>query len=82
MNNKFNKDKWITIGILPIMWLLYFAFEIITGRVDSVYTLSLNLLLTILFAVTGWIIYFVSNKYPKGFTSKIILIIFFILMLI
>jgi signal peptidase II len=82
MNNNFNKDKWATIGILPIMWLLYFAFEIITGRVDSFYTLSMNLLLTILFAITGWIIYIISNKYPNGFTNKIVLIIFFILMLI
>lgn len=82
MTNKFNKDKWLTIGILPIMWLLYFAFEIITGRVDSFYTLVMNLLLTVVFVFTGWIIYVVSNKYPNGFTSKVVLIIFFVLMLI
>lgn len=82
MTNKFNKDKWITIGILPLMWLLYFAFEIITGRVDNFYTLIMNLLLTILFAITGWIIYIVSIKYPNGFNNKIILLIFSVLMLI
>lgn len=82
MTNKLNKDKWLTIGILPIMWLLYFAFEIITGRVDSFYTLVMNLLLTVVFVFTGWIIYVVSNKYPNGFTSKVVLIIFFVLMLI
>lgn len=82
MTNKFNKDKWLTIGLLPIMWLLYFAFEIITGRVDSFYTLSMNLLLTIVFAFTGWIIYITSQKYSNGFTSKVVFIIFLMLMLI
>ncbi len=82
MTSKFNKDKWITIGILPLMWLVYFAFEIITGRVDSFYTLIMNLLLTILFAITGWIIYISSIKYPNGFNNKVILIIFSVLMLI
>ncbi|MBS6504275.1 MAG: signal peptidase II [Clostridium sp.] len=82
MTNKFNKDKWLTIGLLPIMWLLYFAFEIITGRVDSFYTLSMNLLLTIVFAFTGWIIYITSQKYSNGFTSKVVFIIFLVLMLI
>ncbi|MDB1942472.1 signal peptidase II [Clostridium tertium] len=82
MTNKFNKDKWLTIGLLPIMWLLYFAFEIITGRVDSFYTLSMNLLLTIVFAFTGWIIYITSQKYSNGFTRKVVFIIFLVLMLI
>lgn len=82
MTNKFNKDKWLTIGLLPIMWLLYFAFEIITGRVDSFYTLSMNLLLTIVFAFTGWIIYITSQKYSNGFTLKVVFIIFLVLMLI
>ncbi|WP_195431368.1 signal peptidase II [Clostridium sp. D46t1_190503_E9] len=82
MTNKFNKDKWLTIGLLPIMWLLYFAFEIITGRVDSFYTLGMNLLLTIIFAFTGWIIYITSKKYSNGFSSKIVFVIFLILMLI
>ncbi|MBS5886875.1 MAG: signal peptidase II [Clostridium sp.] len=82
MTNKFNKDKWLTIGLLPIMWLLYFAFEIITGRVDNFYTLAMNLLLTIVFAFTGWIIYITSQKYSNGFTSKVVFIIFLVLMLI
>lgn len=82
MTNKFNKDKWLTIGLLPIMWLLYFTFEIITGRVDSFYTLGMNLLLTIIFAFPGWIIYITSKKYSNGFSSKIVFVIFLILMLI
>ncbi|WP_291652811.1 signal peptidase II [Clostridium sp.] len=82
MTNKLNKDKWLTTGLLPIMWLLYFAFEIITGRVDSFYTLAMNLLLTIVFALTGWIIYITSQKYSNGFTSKVVFTIFLVLMLI
>lgn len=82
MTNKINKEKWLTIGLLPIMWILYFAFEIITGRVNDFYTFIMNLLLTIVFALTGWIIYFVSRKYNKGFSRKVVIIIFVILMLI
>ena len=82
MSNKFNKEKWLTIGLLPIMWLLYFAFEIITGRVKDFYTLFMNLLLTVIFAFTGWIIYLISIKYKKGFSSKTVISIFLVLMLI
>ncbi|MGG7145145.1 signal peptidase II [Clostridium nigeriense] len=82
MSNKFNKEKWLTIGLLPIMWLLYFFFEIITGRVDDFYTLFMNLLLTTIFAFTGWIIHLISNKYKKGFSNKSTIFIFIVLMLI
>ena len=34
MKNIINKDKIITIGILPIMWLIYFLFEVFSGRVE------------------------------------------------
>lgn len=77
-----NKEKWLTVGLLPIMWLIYFAFEIITGRVNDSYTLVMNLLLTLVFAFTGLIIYYFSNKYSKGFSNKIVISIFIILMLI
>lgn len=82
MNINFNKDKLLTICILPIMWLVYFAFEIITGRVNDFYTLILNLSLTIIFALVGFIIYIVSQKYANGFSTKSLFIIFAILMLI
>lgn len=82
MANKINKEKWLTICLLPIMWLLYFAFEIITGRVNDFYTLIMNLLLTIVFAITGIFIYYMSQKYSNGFSSKVVILIFIILMLI
>ena len=70
MKNIYNKDKLLTIGILPIMWLIYFAFEIVTGRVKDLYTLILNLSLVFVFAFVGDIIYYLSNKYSDGFKSK------------
>lgn len=82
MKNNFNKDKLLTIGILPIMWLIYFIFEIVTGRVKDLYTLILNLSLVFIFALVGYIIYYLSNKYSYGFKGKKLFIIFIILMLI
>lgn len=82
MKSSFNKDKLLTIGILPLMWLIYFLFEVVTGRVTDLYTLTLNLSLLIVFAFVGWIIYITSNKNSKGFSNKALLITFLILMLI
>ena len=56
MKHSFNKDKLLTIGILPIMWFIYFLFEVFSGRVNDLYTLILNLSLILVFAFTGWII--------------------------
>jgi len=77
-----NKDKLLTIGILPIMWLIYFLFEIITGRVKDMYTLILNLSLIIVFAIVGFIIYILGERYSKGFSGKKVFSIFAILMII
>ena len=82
MDNKFNKDKILTISILPLMWLIYFSFEIVTGRVRDFYTLITNLALVFLFALVGYIIYILSKKYSDGFSGKTILKLFLILMLI
>lgn len=82
MNINFNKDKLLTIGILPVMWLVYFTFEIITGRVNDLYTLILNLSLTLIFALVGFMIYTISQKYANGFSNKILFITFTVLMLI
>lgn len=82
MNKPFNKEKLITITILPIMWLVYFLFEIITGRVTDLYTLVLNLSLVFVFAFVGFIIYTLGQKYNTGFKSKQLFIIFLVLMAI
>ena len=45
------------------MWLIYFLFELFTGRVNDLYTLILNLSLIFVFALTGLIIYKLSEKF-------------------
>ncbi|SLK22904.1 Putative membrane protein [Clostridium chauvoei JF4335] len=82
MRRKINHEKLLTISLLPAMWLIYFLFEIITGRVKDSYTFILNLSLIFVFAFTGWIIYYFSQKYSKGINSKRLFFIFFILMLL
>lgn len=82
MDNKFNKDKILTILILPLMWLIYFVFEIVTGRVKDLYTFITNLALVLLFALVGYIIYIISKKYSNGFSRKTVLKFFFLLLLI
>lgn len=82
MFNNINKEKWLTIMLLPIMWLIYFIFEIVTGRVSDLYTLISNLSLTILFLFTGYIIYLLSLSFKDGFSNKSLLTIFLVLMLI
>ena len=77
-----NKEKLLTITLLPIMWLLYFAFEFLTGRVNDLYTVITNISLTLIFLLTGYIIYILSLKFKDGFSSKNIIIIFLILFLI
>ncbi|MDU1315362.1 MAG: signal peptidase II [Clostridium septicum] len=82
MKQKLNKDKLITISLLPAMWLIYFLFEIFTGRVKDLYTLTLNLSLIFVFAFTGWIIYYSFEKNSKGLSFKNLSILFIILMII
>ena len=82
MKHSFNKEKMLTIGILPAMWLIYFLFEVFSGRVNDLYTLILNLSLILVFALTGWIIYKCSTQRPNGLNNKSLLITFIILMLL
>lgn len=81
MKSSFNKDKLITISILPLMWLAYFFFELFTGRIINLYDIILNLSLIVPFMFTGWIIYSASNKYSAGFKAKALFTIFLILMI-
>lgn len=82
MRNLFNKEKLLIIGILPLMWLAYFLFELFTGRIESLYDICLNLSLLFLFAFVGWVIYVIQKSFPNGIQSKILFIIFIILMII
>jgi len=82
MKYSFNKDKILTIGILPAMWLVYFLFEVVSGRINNLYTLTLNLSLILVFSFTGCIIYKVSTKIPNGLNNKSLYLTFIILMIL
>ena len=70
MKYSFNKDKMITIGILPIMWLIYFLFEVFSGRVNDLYTLTLNLSLILVFALSFIILILANIKYLRSQKMK------------
>lgn len=76
------KDKFLTISILPIMWLIYFLFEFITGRILSQYDLMMNLLLTVLLALVGIIIYLLGKKFASGLKPRSLWFIFIFLFLL
>lgn len=64
MNNK----KILTIGILPLMWFLYFLFELFTGRIKDIPTVILNIFLMFLFALVGLFIYKIGHKNQNRIT--------------
>lgn len=73
--------KLITISALPIMWTIYFLFELLTGRINSTAVLLGNIFLVVLFAFVGFLLYEVSLKFKTGFSSKNFLWIFALLMI-
>lgn len=77
-----NKQKLLTIGILPLMWILYFIFEIVTGRVTDFDTVLGNVFLIVLFTLVGLLIYFITQKFQAGLSKKALIFLFFITFLI
>ena len=75
MRKKFDKEKLLIIGILPLMWFVYFLFELFTGRIKSLYDICLNLSLLFLFAFVGFIIYCIQRRYSGGIKNKELFII-------
>lgn len=68
--------KFITIGMLPIMWIIYFVFELLTGRITTLTSFIFNSMLILLFALAGYFIYLLSRKYLLGFSNIIIFLLF------
>lgn len=77
-----NKKKLMTISILPLMWLIYFLFELITGRLTTIYDIGMTFLPTIVFAFVGYLFYKLWENYQKGINRKNLTIIFLLLMLL
>jgi signal peptidase II len=75
-------SKLFTIAGLPLMWALYFLFELISGRVTDYHTVLGNLLLIILFTFTGYIIYTFSLNHFHGISFKIFFLFLLILIIV
>ncbi|SFU89668.1 signal peptidase II [Clostridium sp. DSM 8431] len=74
--------KLITIGALPLMWIIYFLFELITGRITTISFFIFNCALILLFSLIGYFIYLLSKKYINGFSKKATFLIFIFAMFI
>ena len=74
-----NTKKALTIGVLPAMWMIYILFELFTGRIKNISTIVFNILLILIFALTGYIIYTISLKHKNGFRTNILWILFILL---
>lgn len=68
--------KLLTIGGLPLMWFLYFLFEVITGRVTSLDTVIINLILIVLFSLVGYVIFKFSINFKDGLSNKLLINLF------
>ena len=77
-----NTKKALTIGVLPAMWMIYILFELFTGRIKNISTIVFNILLILIFALTGYIIYTISLKHKNGFRTNILWILFILLFLL
>ena len=64
--------KLLSIGVLPLMWTIYFLFELLTGRITSISSIIFNCILIILFSIVGYFIYTLSKKYMEGLSKRII----------
>lgn len=77
-----NKYKYLSILILPFLWLLYFSFELITGRITDIFSFIMNLSLLFVFALVGFIIFKLSIRYSLGISTSNLLGVFISLMFI
>lgn len=76
------KEKMMSIFILPVLWLCYFLFEAITGRIDSSQMIIGNIVFLLLLALIGYFIYKLKCKYCSGFSKKVFISYLIILFII
>ncbi|MGL5616574.1 MAG: signal peptidase II [Sarcina sp.] len=65
-----NKQKLLTISILPGMWLIYILFELFSGNLNETSTLVFNIILLPFLALIGILFSKISEKHKNGFNSK------------
>lgn len=71
------KEKFIACSLLPAFWVVYFLFELLTGRVKDFKQISFNIIFIILFALVGYFLYSLGKNFSKGISTKSILICLF-----
>lgn len=76
------KEKTMSIIILPILWLCYFLFEAITGRIKSLQMIIGNIIFLLLLTLIGYFIYKLKCKFDSGFSKKVFASYLIILLLI
>lgn len=64
------RTKLLTIAGLPLMWGIYFLFELITGRITELSSFIINLILIFIFIFTGYMLYMLSLNFKNGFSNK------------
>lgn len=74
--------KLISIGALPLMWTIYFLFELLTGRITSISSIIFNCILILLFSIVGYFIYTLSKKHMEGLSKRSIFLTFIISLII
>ena len=62
--------KALTIITLPLLWSIYFLFELFSGRVHNSTVIVGNLVLIAAFFIVGYLIYWLSTKHKKGLSAK------------
>lgn len=77
-----NKKKVMTISVLPLMWIIYFLFELITGRLTTSYDIIMTFIPAFLFALVGYVIYKIWESNKNGLKNRTLFSIFVLLMLI
>ena len=76
------EEKLLSIFVLPLMWLVYFIFELVTGRVTNIETLIGNIALILVFAIVGYLIYLIKIKIPNGLSYSMVFKYIFLFLLI
>ena len=76
------QKKLLSIFTLPLLWIIYFLFELFTGRIDTIEILLGNFALILVFTLVGYFIYRISLNFPNGLSTKKVTIILFITLLI
>ena len=64
------KKTLAATALLPIYWIVYFLFELVTGRVHDTKQIAFNIVFIILFAVTGFILFKIGMKLESGISAK------------